>query len=217
MCGHPGLAAEVYDLRVDMPGAYRVKTVSDELCRRRQIIVLREGCSGTLAPGRPGVLMTNQSAGGLVIGEHRHFMGLQQVLEEEADTDGYEIWNQVAEGFFDQIASLPVGPEKVQTLFAMICGDDWFLARPLLENGALCGYSILCHCTHEGVQTDVKPHLWEEVEARGELPSRVNAKGFTKCPHCDLSFKTTSASWNGFRHTRCWGRIRLVPDESAVT
>ena len=212
LSGHAGLADEIYRLPVQIFGMYRVTTVTDEILRRRCINLLNDGCSWAQPSfSAPVHAMTNESHGGIMIADFAHMMQLKGVLEEESETDKCETWNQVAEGFSDQIASLPLGPGLGRTDFAMISGHDYFCAYPVIQDGKLCGYSILCDCTHEGVQRDGKPHRWDEIEARGELPARLNSKGWVTCPHCGIAFKTTAASlWNGFRHLRCGGQIKLV-------
>ncbi|MCX6850349.1 MAG: hypothetical protein NTY98_15630, partial [Verrucomicrobia bacterium] len=139
-------------------------------------------------------------------------------LHESMQLDDSDVWNQIVDGLCtDKVLALSVGPNSERVDFAMVWGQDWFVPFPIFNDELICGYSILCDCTHEGVQRDRKPHRWEEIEARGELVGYVNRKDFVKCPHCDVSFKVTArSSWNGCRHLKCWGCIKLLRKEDIV-
>ena len=45
-----------------------------------------------------------------------------------------------------------------------------------------------------------------------ELPMPVDETGWGRCPHCDRRFKLTSEAWDGARHTRCAGRVRVLSE-----
>jgi hypothetical protein len=50
-----------------------------------------------------------------------------------------------------------------------------------------------------------KPHASSPAK-----PAQVNPKGWTRCPHCNFSFRADDKSaWNGSVHSRCGGPITL--------
>lgn len=214
LSGHPGLVAEIYSLPVDVPGEYRVRAITDEIGRRRRILVTAVASEGFEKPSPSSKLvMTNESHGGVMIGEHRNLVQIKDHIDPY-EPSRHSVWNQIAGGFTDQLLSWTADMDLPGGSFAMVAAEDWLTATPLQKDGLICGYEIWCCCDYKGIQLDPRPPRWDELQRRGELPASENGRGVVKCPHCGVSFKLSSPSlWNGFRHMKCLGRIKLIPRE----
>ncbi len=70
-----------------------------------------------------------------MIGEFAHLVRMQEWL----DPDDHEVWNQIAWGFTDQILDLSLGSNSESASFALVWGNEYFSAYPILQGGQISG------------------------------------------------------------------------------
>lgn len=62
----------------------------------------------------------------------------------------------------------------------------------------------------------VEPTVEQIDTERGTMLARLHPNGWTRCPHCGVSFATYSrASWQDGRHARCRTKLELLADTDA--
>ncbi|MFN7565054.1 MAG: hypothetical protein ACK5TH_25025 [Prosthecobacter sp.] len=203
--GHPGLCSKTFELPVGLAGDYEVTCVVDEIDRRRRITLLPADHECPEEAGSRQFISIGLPAG-VILGEHRSLVQIRDWLDPS-----HEVWNQIACGFTDQVIELDVDPGLPRGPFALMSAEEYFVVVPHRADGLICGYTIYCDCDSEGHQSDPKWPNWEQMESRGELPATDNGRGVVKCPHCGVKFKLSSPRlWNGFRHLKCLGKIKLT-------
>ncbi len=144
-----------------------------------------------------------------MLGEHDDLTAIKSYFDNSVEHDE-NIWNLVACGFTDQILEVKADSSRPASFFGMVAAQEYLIAQTHRINGLICGYTFFCDCDSEGNQSEPNWPRWHEVESWGEKPAQDNGRGVVKCPHCGISFKLSSPSlWNGFRHLKCLGRIKL--------